>query len=820
MAENNDLSFWLNRLVEIEQNISNLIEEKNKVRLEIARLKEKPVILPTILGKPASDKVPETPDEKIALFLKLFRCREDIYPKYWENQSKGTKGYSPVCRNEWVKAFCSKPSIKCTECKNRAFEALNETAVKSHLEGRLVIGTYAIRENDTCTFLAVDFDDESWLEDSEAYRKSAREFGIETGLERSRSGNGAHAWIFFSEPVPACLARRLGTLILSQASVARALLSLASYDRFFPSQDYLPKGGFGNLIALPLQKSARENGNTEFLDEKFIPYENQWQFLARCRMISCREIETLLNSQNIVSDSSAAYEEHELMLDEKTLKSSARHKLKGCYPGQVVIAIDSQIRINLEGLPQNLINALKNTAVFANPKFYELQRLRFSTWKTPRYIFCGELLSKTLLLPRGVLDTCLELLGIATAKVSCTDNRENRKKIKVKFLGKLLPEQKSACAGICEYETGVLVAPPGAGKTVIACQMIGTRKLPTLILTHRSQLLEQWRQQLKIFLSIKSDKIGAIRGSKKKATGFIDLAMLQTISKLEDTDFLSQYGQVIVDECHHIPAFSFESVMKKIPAKFVLGLTATPYRKDGHQPIIHMQCGPVRYEMKELSGQKFEKKAIVKKTGVAFPADPDQELMIQEFYEIIVNDRKRLELIADDVAGVIADGGFPLVLSERKEHLNLLSVSIRDRTKFPVKEFILAGSLNKRTREQVNAEISECLSKGSRPFILATGQLIGEGFNLPVLDTLFLAMPFSFKGKLVQYAGRIQRDSAGKKTIIIYDYLDEASPLALSMFRKRRSTYRKLGYKIIVPGEHDHSFIDNDQLKLPPAGAK
>ncbi len=349
-----------------------------------------------------------------------------------------------------------------------------------------------------------------------------------------------------------------------------------------------------------------------------------------------------------------------------------------------------------------------------------------------------------------------------------------------------------------KHENGVLVAPPGIGKTVIACSIIGKRKVRTLILVQRKQLMDQWKSRLSDFLTINSEKIGVLSGNTKKMTGIIDIAMLQTLTRMKEAEcLLSNYEQVIIDECQHIPPFSFESVIKIIPARYFLGLTATPYRKDGHQPIIFMQCGPIRYEMEDVTGVRLDKRVIVRETSFSMPHEAGSQPPIHEVWEEMSSDFDRLNLIAHDVEQILRSGRFPLILSERKKHLRLLSESIHEKIGvFPAKEFFFASEMGKKARKKALEEIQETLGTNIRPYILATGSLIGEGFDLPELDTLVLGMPIAFKGRVVQYAGRLHRKTASKSDILIYDYLDKSSGLTISMFRKRIAAYKKMGYRI------------------------
>lgn len=790
---------------EIEERLRAVRAEEKDLLAKLVALetRREESVFSSPLGSPARDSVPRSIDEKLSLFRELFACRENVYPKLWHNRKTGAKGYSPACNNEWVREVCGKPSLKCSECPNQSFPTLDTAAMRKHLEGHETIGTYAIREDDSCIFLATDFDGGSYQEDSLAFKQSARELGIVAEIERSRSGEGAHVWIFFSEFIPASHARRLGTAILSRATAIRHTIGLGAFDRFFPNQDLLPKGGFGNLIALPLQKKPRELGNSVFVDETFQAHIDQWAILAGVRRLSRFDVDRIFAASLPPASTFnlALVEDHSVAEAERMLNSGRRKIVRGAYSGQVDLELGSRLKIKLADLPSSIVSAFKRIATFANPKFFELERLRFSTWKTPRYIFCGELEGENLVVPRGILDACLEIAKEAGAQVVLRDHRPKHKKIKANFHGELISDQKKAIDAIYEFETGVLMAPPGAGKTVMACALIAKRRVPTIVLVHRTPLLEQWRSQLARFLSIPEKEIGVIASTRRKPTGKVDVAMIQTISSIEDaTELLGSYEQVIIDECHHIPAVSFEAVLKKAPARYFLGLTATPYRKDGHQVILHMHCGPIRYEMKSVGGPPLAKRVIVRETAFRMEDKYGPQPPIHEVWAGIVADKGRTTLIAQDVIASSYDGRFPLVISDRKQHLDELSEQISSLdVRKEMRHFLFVGGLGKKARARMLTEIQALLSSGGRPYILATGSFIGEGFDLPQLDTLVLAMPLSFKGRLVQYAGRLHRPAEGKTAVQIFDYADVNSALTISMLKKRISAYKKLEYAVELP---------------------
>ena len=719
----------------------------------------------------------------------------------WENQKKGTRGYSPACASEWVRGVCDKPRIKCSACQSRAFVPFDETIARGHLEGTFTVGSYTIREDDTCTFLAADFDKEQWGVDALAYKAAARDMGVEVCIERSRSGSGGHAWIFFQEPIKARLARQLGTLILTHAMDRQHHIGFNSYDRFFPSQDTMPSGGFGNLIALPLQRIPRRAGNSVFVDDDLTPFRDQWEFLSRVRLLSAEDVASVLRDNTPVPRRKSDQTDADIIEAEASI-DMADEKIRGTYPGAISFRFSRHLEIGIRGLPSSLISAFKRAGTFANPKFFELQRMRFSTWNTPRYICCAELSDdgEVMIVPRGLLSRCMQLAEVAGASVDFEDFRAVTKRVPIGFTGSLLSVQKRALRALVSQESGVLVAPPGSGKTVIACALIARRKLPTLVLVHRKQLADQWKEQLLQFTDLTKSQIGTFDAKETRRKGVVDVGMLQSLSRDHDLDrLLGGYGHVVIDECHHVPAVSFESVLKRIEARHFLGLTATPYRKDGLERIITMQCGPVLHTMEETKAQALlSRQVLVRETGFRMGPEAGAQPALHEIWQALVTDAERLRLVASDVTAALKEERFPLVLSDRKDHLELLLTEITAAHKDAV-GFLFTSDIGKRQRNRMMDEIMAMRKRGEFPFLLSTGSLIGEGFDLPELCTLVLAMPLSFKGRLVQYAGRLHRESEGKQDVRIYDYVDANLGLCITMFRKRMTTYRKMGYTVEIP---------------------
>ena len=800
MAEgiDNSIQQVRDRLLVVERERNELLRQLGD--LERHAYLDSPPILGVPLGQPPVTSALVTADNRVSLFLVLFRCRESVYPRLWENKKKGTKGYAPVCDHDWAPGLCNKPRVKCSECSHQAFRPLDESAAKDHLLGKTTIGTYAIREDDTCVFLACDFDEKDWCDDVTVYRRAGLELGVDVAVERSRSGNGAHAWIFFAEPVPARLARLLGTMLLTRTTEQRHALGVKSFDRFFPSQDYLPttRHGFGNLIALPLQKGPREAGNSVFVDADMKPYPNQWTYLAGVRRLSSQELRSLVREALVTPKN--ADERVDLALEtDRALIEREANVTKLPVPLEITVTRDEQIHIPLPGLPASLITRLRRLATFPNPKFYEMQRMRLPTYPLQRFIFAGELRETEIILPRGLIERASALLEKAGACLTIEDRRAARKGMKVEFTGVLTDEQAAAAAAMKPHDIGIVVMPPGTGKTVLGCAMIAARKAPTLIIVHRQPLLDQWKARLQQFMTLGELELGAIAGTKQNPHGRIDIAMIQSLAKNPDLSTLAaRYGHIIVDECHRIPAPSFEGVLKTLKARYVLGLTATPYRQDGMERILLHQCGPIRFTS-SAGGLTLGKVVVMRATSFGIPPERGEKPVYHVLAELLARDELRNTVIAADIVTAIMQDRRVLVLADRTDHVDELQRRVADglaRDDHVGRLFKLDSQMGIKARRATHGAIAEACQTAQGVCIFATGSLIGEGFDLPALDTLVLASPISFKGRLIQYAGRLHRASEHKHDVRIHDYVDASSPVMLKMCRKRRKAYETMGYQI------------------------
>lgn len=655
-------------------------------------------------------------------------------------------------------------------------------------------------KDETCWFIAIDFDKEQWKRDASAYLETCRMRNVPASLEQSRSGNGGHIWIFFQEPISASATRKMGAALLTETMDRCPEIGFESYDRFFPNQDTMPIGGFGNLIAFPLQYQPRKKGNSVFLDDNFEPYADQWAYLASLRRMTSEEVTIIVEEASskgrILGVRMPLLEEEEKPWNMSPSRTKPEFPIDQKLPESIEVILSNQLFISKKDVPSVLMNKFIRLAAFQNPEFYSAQAMRLSTFGKPRIIACAEDFPQYIGLPRGCADDVIDLLTSLGIKSEVVDKRTKGVFIKTNFLGKLTPEQKRALKELKKYDIGVLAATTAFGKTVIAAKLIAARKTNTLVLVHRRQLLDQWVERLRAFLDIPANQIGIIGGGKRKPSGLIDVALIQSLVKKGVVDDLvAEYGQLIVDECHHLSAVSFEAVARETKAKYVLGLTATATRKDGHHPIIFMQCGPIRYKVNarhQVTLRPFTHTVIVRHTAFQLQFLTDQKPTIHNLYAGIIVDESRNQMIFNDVLNALQDGRSPLLLTERRDHATELAERF---SKFCKHVVAMVGGQSEKQRDLVKAQLDSIPEEEER-LLIATGHYIGEGFDDSRLDTLFLTMPISWHGTLAQYAGRLHRLHHSKKEVIIYDYVDVLIPMLARMADKRRNGYGKWGYSV------------------------
>lgn len=813
------MSDYEQRIAIVEQKIQKidvereaLIQELSELKHQLQQLDQKQLQL---LTETATVTQQSSSKDKINLFRDLFKGREDVYPKRFVNSKTGKSGYAPVCANEWKPRVCEKPRIKCTDCQYRSFLPVNDQVISNHLAGvdkhrnqsaDFVIGIYPLMNDDRCWFLAVDFDKASWQLDVSAFVATCRENAVPCSIEISRSGKGAHVWLFFSHPIFATEARKLGSYLLTLAMDKHPSLDFESYDRLFPNQDAMPRGGFGNLIALPLQKKPREQGYSVFVDDNFVAFPDQWAYLSTLKRMSPIDISQLIElaeQQNCIIGVKLPIDEEEV----EPWKINPSRKIKEVIfneslPKSVTITLSNQLFIDIINIPTPLQSRIIRLAAFQNPDFYKAQAMRLSTYGKPRVISCAEYYSQHIALPRGCQDELISLLDDLKIKPVIQDERFVGECIAgIEFQGQLTDEQNLAVKKLLEHDIGTLSATTAFGKTVVALNILAKRQVNTLIIVHRRQLLDQWLERIELFLNVTKKQVGKIGGGKNKPTGVIDVAIIQSLTKNQSVaDLVANYGQVIFDECHHLSAVSFEMVAKACKAKYVLGLSATLTRKDGHHPIVFMQCGVVRHQVsakKQALARPFEHYVTQRYTAFMMPENNSPvTLSIHDVYQALVVDVERNQFIIEDIKQALAQGRSPLILTERREHVLLLAEQI---SRFAKNVVVMQGGMGMRQRKQVQDTLQNIPDTEER-VIIATGRYLGEGFDDARLDTLFLVMPVSWKGTLAQYVGRLHRLYHLKTEVRIYDYVDSKVPMLSKMSEKRKAGYKALGYTMIAEG--------------------
>lgn len=764
--------------------------EIKKLQLEIDELKKQ---FNEITTNSSEDILSR--EDSVKIFMNYFKGRNDVYPYLSiDKNNPNIKYYIPACTNEWKNGVCNKTmGKKCKTCQYRENKPISKETIYKHMYGNYPIGIYPLLENDTCFFLSLDFDDKDSKKDIKsdvlAFASVCDKYEVPIAIERSRSGNGIHIWMFFDTNIKAITARKLGSLLLSK-TMEISNISISSFDRMFPNQDTLPKGGYGNLIALPFQNEPSKYGNTLFIDRNFILIKNQMQYLSSIHKLTEIEVfEKIKQLSNETIDIS-----HEIIDMQNEVKVKSKNNID--YPKSIKVILKDMVYIDKANLDGVVKNSFRRLATFANPEFYKKQKLRMSVYNVPMVIDCGKEDEKYLKLPRGTYNYLESLCNVNNIEIISKDERFVGNKIEVKFNGSLKEEQQIAINHMLKYDNGILCAPTGFGKTVIGCKLIAERKVNTLILVNKIQLLNQWKDRIKEFLDVK--EVGEISSKKKNITNVIDVVSVKSLWNNGNVlDIAKNYGMIIIDECHHTAAYTFEQAINTGNAKYVYGISATPERENGHTPIIKMQCGDIRYKVDSLKFNKklnIPMKVIAKKSHLNFTNQNIDNYELNEINDLIAKDIIRSENIIKDIKKEYDNGKNILVLTERLELMNYIYDKLSKYTNNIFKYYGGIGKKILKSYMELNNQINE--NKDNK-IIVATGSYIGEGFDDSKLDVLFLTMPISGQTRVTQYAGRLHRQDSNKKEILIYDYIDDNFSKTRNMFLKRKKTYEKLGYEIV-----------------------
>ena len=716
--------------------------------------------------------------EKIEIFKSIFRGREDIFAVHWEKADKSASGYTPACLNEWRAGLCYKlKRQKCKDCPHADYAGLNNYYIESHLRGQKICGIYPLLEDNHSYFIAADFDGKNWNKDTISFYNKCKEYNLFSYIERSKSGNGGHAWILFEDKYPASKSRNIAINILREAKIIDQFDKEDSFDRLFPNQDEHSGKGFGNLIALPLQGKARENNNTIFLnpEDSMLPFVDQWELLKSITKTSATQLDDLYEKFNGTKKG---------IVSKKATNSTK----------QLIIVIDNLIYISKNNLPRILINFLRDELNFINSEFLIKKRMGISTYKIERYFKLIESEEDNYTIPRGFLTELLNFLNENNIKFIIDDKRKKCEKVDFQKSYKLHDYQQNAVGDVLSEDNGILVAPPGAGKTIMGIEIISRLEQPALILVHKKQIYNQWIERIESFLNIPKREIGQINSTKKTVGKKITVAMLQTLSNIDDFTKnikLDNFGVVLVDECHHIPAKTFRKVITNLSPYYLYGLTATPKRKNNDEKLIYIFLGKILHsvdnnyinqkpETKIKPTKNIETEVIIRNTEIDVPF----KIKVDNFQilsKIIIFDSSRNKLITEDIVKEVGKGKKCLVLTERKEHVEVLKYYLKGGYEI----IALTGDLTEKEKKEKVKQIES----GNYQILIATGQLIGEGADFLNLNCLFLVYPFSFENKLIQYIGRIQRGKNIGNTI--YDYRDIKIDYLEKFYKKRKDYYKK-----------------------------
>lgn len=810
-----------NEIIALQGRISELKQRKSSILGCLERIS--PSKIEIRLGEP-SLSMQASPREKANFLFELFHGRRDVYAVRNWNEKTSKVSYYPACLNAWtenclLKKFKDKGSIgtrpSCSDCQCRLYENLSPEIICARNmynyndHGKGAVGIYAMLPGNTCRFVAIDLDESTWRKDALELASVARKSGFQMAIEQSFSGKGAHLWLFFSENVPAFKARRLVFSFLDEACESSKTVSLKSYDRVFPTQDEVEEGCFGNLILLPLVAGAarrKKDKGTVFVDNDFNVYPDQISFLSSVPRYSEKDIDLYLATHRGSDKGLDIFEDgSELEKDVIWKKRFPKVSKKDCLSKALPVFLSSGLSIPKSAMSARLQNAFKRLACFANPEYFKSRKRNKGYVSDKLNSFIESFLEsdEVLQLPRGLRNESEQFLKTSCIDYEIKDLRSCNTGLDVHFNGTLRDVQIQAADAMKAVEIGILNAATSFGKTVVAAKLIAERKEKTLVLVQKQKLMDQWKTSLEKFLVVKNAPlkrtgkrtnktcIGVYGGAKDSLSSYIDIAMVQSIAS-RMPEFIRDYGMVIVDECHHIAADSFLKVMNAVRPKYVYGLSATVKRLDGLECLIYSQCGPVvfQYGANKLAYERGLAQAFVPRFTNSmlsiFVAKPFNN--VAAIKELSIDDARN-SLIVDDVVALRDSGKRILILTKLVEHTRILEAKLKERG---IPSIVLTGEMKALDRRKAN-ELLESNIDGCF-VVISTGQYLGEGIDIPYLDTLMAVSPVGWEGVVGQYAGRIAREFVGKNKVCIYDYVDICVPQYARMYAKRLSSYRKLGY--------------------------